>query len=278
MRVARDSESELVRSHFCQNLSKAAHSHRRMGFFYQPVVEALISRIDHPPGEMVVDLGCRSGWMSKGVISHFPDARVVGVEGVVEMLRVARDENFESGRFTPLAALPQQLPLADNSVDLVVSALSICHHSLTSALKEVERVIAPGGQFLAAFVARGTVGELASAWSRVDDCSHIHPFSGLEEVGDALVEAGFVNSVADRAHWKVEYSELETLFSDLRALGETNVLTQRRRTLTGKRRFDRLRSALELSRGSDGKIPISLEVIYAFGQLPPSRPVEFERS
>jgi len=174
--------------------------------------------------------------------------------------------------------VPQQLPLADNSVDLVVSALSICHHSLTSALKEVERVIAPGGQFLAAFVARGTVGELASAWSRVDDCSHIHPFSGLEEVGDALVEAGFVNSVADRAHWKVEYSELETLFSDLRALGETNVLTQRRRTLTGKRRFDRLRSALELSRGSDGKIPISLEVIYAFGQLPPSRPVEFERS
>jgi hypothetical protein len=47
-----------------------------MGFFYSPVVEALISRIDHPSGEMVVDLGCRSGGCPKADKAIF-DVRVV---------------------------------------------------------------------------------------------------------------------------------------------------------------------------------------------------------
>lgn len=270
------SDPELVRSDFYRNLSKAAFSHGRMGFFYQPVVEMLISRLDLPSEPVVVDLGCRSGFLAKGLTTHFSDLRVIGVDGVVGMVRAARDQSVRSSRFTPLVAPLDHLPLPDDSVELVISALSISQQNLVTTLREVKRVVAPGGQFMAAFVGRRTLGELASAWNTADDSGHIHPFSDLEEVGDEMVGAGFINSVVDRDRWQIEYSELETLFLDLRSLGETNVLTRRRRTLTGKGRFNRMRSALEQTRRPDGKIPISLEVIYAFGQLPHSHQVGVE--
>lgn len=101
----------------------------------------------------------------------------------------------DRSRNVVLAASASRLPLADTSVDAVVSTLVLCSVlRLHLALDEVRRVLRPGGRLhLIEHVAAppGTVlrraqGIVAPAWSRISGgCSVVRP------TRDLLAEAGF---------------------------------------------------------------------------------------
>jgi malonyl-CoA O-methyltransferase len=59
------------------------------------------------------------------------------------------------------------------------------------------------------------------------------------------------------------------LMRELRTLGATNAMQDRRRALTGRARFARAAQAYEQLRGDDGKLPATWEVIYAHAWGPP---------
>ena len=69
--------------------------------------------------------------------------QVVGIDGTPAMLDVARarfpDVEFRDGRL-------EALPLEDESIDLAVSALAVCHvEDLGPVFAELARVVRPGG-------------------------------------------------------------------------------------------------------------------------------------
>jgi SAM-dependent methyltransferase len=94
----------------------------------------------------VLDAGCAGGehsaWLAK------QGARVVALDASEAMVRLARERLGERARVLH-ADLAQPLPLADASVDVVLSSLTLHYLEDWSApLREFARVLRPGGRLL----------------------------------------------------------------------------------------------------------------------------------
>ncbi|MCH1523135.1 MAG: hypothetical protein L7T80_09935, partial [Arenicellales bacterium] len=108
-----------------------------------------------------------------------------------------------------------------------------------------------------------TLKELRAAWESVDDHPHVHPFADMHNLGDALLQARFLEPVVDVEMLSFTYRRLAGLIDDLRALGATNAMTHRRRTLTGKFRRQSFRDAYPLLENDQGRLRATFEVVYA---------------
>lgn len=104
----------------------------------QPVVHEMLMGLERG---RALDAGCGTGRHAGFLASEGFD--VVGVDATEAMLAVARDKHpdveFRQGRF-------ESLPIEDESVDLVTSALAVCHApDLVPVFAEFARVLRPGG-------------------------------------------------------------------------------------------------------------------------------------
>ena len=68
----------------------------------------------------------------------------------------------------------------------------------------------------------------------------------------------------------VTYGSVKKLLADVRALGG-NPLDTRRRSLLGKKAWQRVVDVLEQSRRADGTIPLTFEVVYGHAFRPAPR-------
>lgn len=104
----------------------------------------------------VLDVGCGTGTLAALVRTLHPGAKVVGIDADEEILEIARRkaEGVEFRR-----AFADALPFKDGTFDAVLSSLMF-HHLPTpvkkGALREILRVLRPGGVFLLADWGRPT--------------------------------------------------------------------------------------------------------------------------
>jgi ubiquinone/menaquinone biosynthesis C-methylase UbiE len=119
---------------------------------YGPVHDAVLRyarRHVQRPGQ-ILDVGCGTGRLSVRLLSGYRDARVVGVDASVGMIRNARVAVVTDRAHFAVAAA-EQLPFADAAFDLVVVTLSVSHWADKAAgLAEIGRVMAPGATLVAA--------------------------------------------------------------------------------------------------------------------------------
>jgi malonyl-CoA O-methyltransferase len=88
------------------------------------------------------------------------------------------------------------------------------------------------------------------------------------------MQSGFRDPVLDRDTIVRGHGDVQSLMRELRALGATNALATRRRTLTGRARFRAAAAAYEVERRDDGLLPSSWEVITAMAWAPePGTPI-----
>ncbi len=104
--------------------------------------------IDDVAGKDVLDVCCGTGRYAIRLAQA--GARVCGVDGNEAMLAVARRKRDDLGLQADLRPGDvARLPYADASFDLVVCALALCHvHDLTPPIKEMARVLRPGGRLV----------------------------------------------------------------------------------------------------------------------------------
>jgi hypothetical protein len=97
----------------------------------------------------------------------------------------------------------------------------------------------------------------------------VAPMGEIRDLGALLQRAGLALPVADGRRFDVSYATPLDLMSDLRAMGETNVLHARRRTAL---RRDTLAEACRLYAERfarpDGRITATFEVIFLTGWAP----------
>ena len=112
---------------------------------------SMLARVDAdlPEGGTAVDVGCGTGTFAISLASRRADAKVVGVDGDAEILELARAKTGADA-VEWQEGLAQEIPLADGSADVVTMSL-VLHHLLPEdkclALREVKRVLKPGGHF-----------------------------------------------------------------------------------------------------------------------------------
>jgi ubiquinone/menaquinone biosynthesis C-methylase UbiE len=108
-------------------------------------------RTYHPKG-ILVDAGCGPGYLVAAMAKSFPHLYIIGVDVAQEMVQLASRNMSSLGlgkRVEFRRGDVQQLPLEDDSVDFVVSTLSLHHWSEPKqALEEIFRTLKPGGQSL----------------------------------------------------------------------------------------------------------------------------------
>jgi SAM-dependent methyltransferase len=209
------------------------------------------------------------------VLRKFKSAADVGTPG--EQVRHAL-----AGRVDHLARveLPdvesEPLQLAPESLDLVVSALALQFvNDLPGVLTQIRRALKPDGLLLAAMLGGDTLTELRQSFAAAEAeieggvSPRVAPFADLRDVGALLQRAGFALPVTDVDRIVVRYDSAFALMADLRRMGATNVLVERRRTPT--RRATLLRMAQrygERFADPDGRIRATFDVIWLSGWAP----------
>lgn len=97
-------------------------------------------------GRTVLDYGCGNGENTLPLVTR--GARVIGVDVSNDLLRLARQRLLLHGALegaTFLAGSAHDLPLPDDSVDVVLGIAILHHLDLKLAAREVHRVLKPGG-------------------------------------------------------------------------------------------------------------------------------------
>ena len=113
------------------------------------------NRININPGGTMLDLGCGEGRHIFGVMEKFPDLKCIGLDPHIESLDKAFEglkflESISNTKTNFLSGSAYSLPFSDDSFDLVVCSEVLEHlHDYKDAIKEINRVLKPGGQFLA---------------------------------------------------------------------------------------------------------------------------------
>ncbi|RDI68943.1 class I SAM-dependent methyltransferase [Nocardia pseudobrasiliensis] len=98
--------------------------------------------------ERVLDLGTGTGVTAAAVLAEYPDARLVGIDASVKMLRHARAA-LPEGTVLWVGRLQGRLP--EGPFDLAVSALAVHHldgDEKAALFRRVAAGLAPGGRFV----------------------------------------------------------------------------------------------------------------------------------
>ncbi|MGU3405042.1 methyltransferase domain-containing protein [Methylobacterium brachiatum] len=171
---------------------------------------------------------------------------------------------------------PEFLPLAAGSLDLAVSLLALhAVNDLPGTLIQLRRALRPDGLFLGCLLGGATLTELRQSFAQAESeieggvSPRVAPFAAVREAGALLQRAGFALPVADTDTLTVRYADPFGLMRDLRAMGMTNVLTERRRTPL--RRATLVRTAevyAERFSDPDGRIRATFEVLWLSGWVP----------
>jgi SAM-dependent methyltransferase len=220
---------------------------------------------------LAVDLGARTGVFAE-VLAGSDAADRVGqlieadLSGAMlatrPQLRVVADE--------------ERLPFADESLDLVVSLLTLhWTNDLVGALIQIRQVLNPDGLLLAALFGGETLTELRQSLmqAEIDICGgagpRVSPFADAIDGAGLLQRAGFALPVADVDRVVVRYDHPIKLMADLRAIGETNVLIDRDRRPLSRAVLGRM-SEIYAERFAlpDGRIPATFEIITLTGWAP----------
>lgn len=272
-------DRQAVRRHR-ERAARLADSARDPGFLFDEVADRLIERLDdvRRAFPLALDLSARDGRLGRALLRRSGTEKVVQADLAFGFAARARAAN----RFVPtLVADVEMLPFAEQSVDLVASCLNLhWANDLPGALIQINRTLRPDGLLLGALFGGQTLMELRDVLTAAEletaggAGPRVSPFADVRDMGTLLQRAGFAMPVVDRDTITVTYEHALSLMYDLRAMGETNAVRERRRAFT--RRDTLLRAAeLYLQRHADrsGRLLASFDVIFITAWAPgPGQP------
>jgi NADH dehydrogenase [ubiquinone] 1 alpha subcomplex assembly factor 5 len=246
---------------------------RRWGdhaFLKREIANRLVERLDDVRRSFAtaLDLGCHGDEVAAALGAR---------SGMQSLVRVDLGLGFARAVQGPtIVADEEALPFAPQSFELVLSAMDLHWvNDLPGTLIQIARILKPDGLFLGAMLGGGTLWQLrqalAAAESEVEGglSPRVSPFADLRDAAGLLQRAGFAMPVADSETIDVEYESALALMRDLGAMGESNLVAERRRGFS--RRATLLRAAeiyAERFALASGRIAASFEVLFLHGWAP----------
>lgn len=175
----------------------------------------------------------------------------------------------------------ETLPLAEASQDLIVSTLLLhAANDPVGQLIQMRRALVPDGLMLAALFGGQTLNELRASLAEAEvECDgglspRVSPMAEIRDLGALLQRAGFAMPVADAERLTVTYATPLHLMRELRAMGETNVLTARRRQPLRRATLMRACEIYARHFGTpDRRVRATFEIVFLTGWAPgPGQP------
>src|SRR5262245_30114068 len=208
------------------------------------------------------------------VRGEFADVAAIWPPG--DVLRPPLADRFKSVTRVKLDSDSEVLPLQAESLDLVVSALAFQFvNDLPGVLAQIRRALRPDGLLLAALCGGDTLTELRQSFAAAEaECEdgvspRVAPSADLRDIGHLLQRAGLALPVTDVDSVVVRYDSAFVLMRDLRGMGATNILVERRRMPSRRATMLRM-SEIYAQRFSDpdGRIRATFDIVWLSAWAP----------
>jgi len=160
------------------------------------VGEQAITRMRISPDARVLDVGCGSGWATRMLAEYAFNGRVTGIDISDEMVRLARESSRAVVNVDFEVASAEQLPFSDHEFTHAFSMESLYYYrNIPKALKEIHRVLKPGGSFVAV-VDLYWENEATHQW--IDTLNVPVELLSVDDYHSLFIDAGFVNFRGER--------------------------------------------------------------------------------
>ena len=243
--------------------SRAAETYDSVADFQRAVGARLLSLLPESicPAHIQqwLDLGCGTGYFCEHLQQRFASARGTGLDLAQGMLAFARTRCPD---LSYICADAEQLPLQDNSQNLVFSSLALqwCT-DFSKVLREAQRVLKPGGVLLFSSLADGSLIELRRSWQAVDNATHVNQFRTLKRYQE-LTAASALQVLDLHCHTHIyHYAKVADLTHELKHLGADHLQDGRAPGLVSRQGLQRLLNAYEYYRQPQG-LPATWQVVY----------------
>ncbi|KAG0301186.1 hypothetical protein BGZ98_008556 [Dissophora globulifera] len=169
----------------------------------------------------------------------------------------------------------EHLPFQENSLECVVSSLSMHWiNDLPGAMIQIQRSLKPDGVFIAGLFGGDTLFELRTSLQLAEldreggISPRISPMADSRDLGSLLSRAGFTLTTVDVDELTVNYPSAIELMEDLRAMGESNAVINRRGLLKRDTMLAAAAIYKELYGNPDGTVPATFQILYMIGWKP----------
>lgn len=233
-------------------------------FLFEESAARLADRLDDVTRKFsrTLILGARRGAMGEALAERGTGELLVETDDAPAFLAPPR----ASAR---VAAEGEALPFAAASFDLVLSPLALhWTNDLPGALLQLRRALRPDGLLLVAMLGGETLHELRRAFFEAEleeeggVGPRVSPMADGRDLAGLLQRAGFALPVVDTDRITVTYRDAFALMAELRAMGETNGLADRRRGFTRRTTLTRMAAIYrDLFADADGRIPATFEIV-----------------
>ena len=129
------------------NRQAATYDEDMKGQHARSLYPVLLEKLSHIPFQSALDLGCGTGEILKLILQEDTHKELCGIDLSEKMLAVAKSKLPEQVKL--ILGDSESLPFSDNTFDVVYCNDSFHHYpALQNVLREVYRVLKPGGTFL----------------------------------------------------------------------------------------------------------------------------------
>jgi len=248
--------------------ARAGRSFKLHDFMMQEVAKRLTERLLETNRNF--DTGVGICWQHK--ILH----EAINSVGKINNFIGYRNSKSTNSEINQIISETELLPLAPNSVDLIVSLLD-WHwvNDFPGILSQSLTALKADGLMLGAMFGGETLNELRSVLLEAEIITtggvtpRVSPFVNVETVGNLLSRVGFALPIVDTDNIKVTYPNALKLMHEIRGMGESNCLIERCKNFTRK---DTLLKAADLYQNKfgtkDGKITATFQIIFITAWAP----------
>ncbi len=163
-------------------------------------------------------------------LRHRPATALVVGDWTGALAASLRAQGATVSQAEPAEGLAEEAPYQDAGFDLIASLGTLdTVNDLPGALIHLRGALAPGGLAIAQFCGAGCLPALRAAMLAADGdrpAPRLHPAVDVRAGGQLLQRAGWADPVVDSRSLEVRFASLSSLISDLRALGQSNVLAR----------------------------------------------------
>lgn len=253
-------DRRVVRLHRTATANK-----RQADFLFTDVADRLADRLDDITRRfpIALELGARHGAVSQALAGkNKTDFLIEADLAPVFARHLAIDE--------------ERLPFAPSSLDAVISNLALHWvNDLVGTLIQLRMALKPDGLLLAALLGGETLVELRHALADSEIAitgglsPRLSPMVDVRDAGALLQRAGFALPVVDTDRITVTYPDAFALMRDLKAMGESNALTDRPRTFARRDVFLHAASLYQDRHADHEKrIPATFDIIFLTAWAP----------
>ena len=184
---------------------------------FRPIAKRMLQLIDLRPGRQVLDAGTGTGLVALlGAPRVGKSGKIIGVDASAKMLEIARRKAAQFGfvQCEFRAGDLEALDLPDAQFDAVLSQFALHHTDPGKSLRELHRVLAPGGTFV------------VQEWAESSNTPNKTIFDVLEKyrAAEASGALALARAQSERAYmFRTNLAKPEAITELVRAVGFSNV-------------------------------------------------------